>query len=165
MQQNEWLSLTLHSFFQIFFVAAFLAVAAASYAPAPAAYKPAAHKPTSYHQQPKYKEEPKPYSFDYAVNDHYSGANFAQNEKSDGHNTQGYYTVALPDGRIQTVTYVADHYNGFNADVTYKGEAQYPSYHSAPSYHAAPSYKPKTTYKPAQSYQPTSSYSTPSYHH
>jgi hypothetical protein len=31
--------------------------------------------------------------------------------------------VNLPDGRVQTVTYTADHYGGFVADVKYEGEA------------------------------------------
>ena len=38
----------------------------------------------------------------------------------------GEYRVALPDGRTQIVTYKADHYGGFVADVKYEGQAQYP---------------------------------------
>ncbi|XP_037068917.1 cuticle protein 7-like [Pollicipes pollicipes] len=134
---------------KVFVVAAVLAVAAAAPAPESPSYRPAPapYKPAPYHPEPKYKEEPKPYAYDYAVNDHYTGTNFAKNEKSDGHNTQGSYTVALPDGRVQTVNYVADHYDGFNAEVTYEGEAQYPEYHSAPAYKPAPA-----PYKPAPKY-------------
>ncbi|XP_037068915.1 extensin-like [Pollicipes pollicipes] len=127
--------------------------APAPYKPAPAPYRPApSYKPAPYHPEPQYKEEAKPYAFDYAVNDHYSGANFAANENSDGKQTSGYYKVALPDGRVQTVNYVADHYGGYNAEVTYEGEAQYPEYKPAPaSYKPAPaSYKPAPApYKPA----------------
>ncbi|KAK3864962.1 hypothetical protein Pcinc_029394 [Petrolisthes cinctipes] len=48
------------------------------------------------------------------------------------------------------VNYVADHYNGFQAQVSYKGEAQYPH-----------EYGPAVTFKPQ--YQP--SYNPqPSYH-
>merc|ERR1712211_114087 len=35
-------------------------------------------------------------------------------------------SFALPDGRIQTTTYTADHVNGFVADVTYEGTPVYP---------------------------------------
>lgn len=62
-----------------------------------------------------------------------------------GKTVTGSYQVALPDGRVQTVTYTADHYNGFVADVAYEGEAHYPEdkpYHPAPSYKPAPAYKP-----------------------
>ena len=34
--------------------------------------------------------------------------------------------IALPDGRVQTVAYTADHYNGFVAQVTYEGTPTYP---------------------------------------
>ncbi|XP_037068970.1 cuticle protein 7-like, partial [Pollicipes pollicipes] len=96
------------------------------------------------------------FAYDYAVNDHYTGTNFAKKEESDGHNTQGYYSVALPDGRVQHVKYVADHYGGYNAEVTYEGEATYPEYHPAPAYKAAtPAYKP--------AYKPTYSHPAPAY--
>ena len=38
----------------------------------------------------------------------------------------GSYTVNLPDGRVQTVTYTADEYGGFVADVKYEGEPVFP---------------------------------------
>ena len=66
-----------------------------------------------------YDESPKPYAFTYGVSDSYTGTNFAHNEGSDGKLTEGRYTVHLPDGRVQTVTYTADHYGhgGYIADV------------------------------------------------
>merc|ERR1712166_889923 len=83
---------------------------------------------------------PQPYTYAYAVKDDYSGANFNAQESSDasGKVVTGSYQVALPDGRIQTVTYTADHYNGYVADVSYSGEAVYPKYEPKPAYHAAP---------------------------
>ena len=41
-------------------------------------------------------------------------------------NVQGSFTIALPDGRIQTTTYTATHETGFIAEVTYSGTAAYP---------------------------------------
>ena len=99
---------------------ALVAVSVADKAPAygapppPPAYKPA---PAPYAPAPKYDESPKPYSFQYGVSDDYSGANFAAQETADGKAVTGSYTVHLPDGRVQTVTYTADHYNGYVADV------------------------------------------------
>ena len=56
-----------------------------------------------------YKDEtPKPYAFEYGVHDDYAGTNFAQNENADGSTASGSYSVLLPDGRTQTVTYHAD---------------------------------------------------------
>merc|ERR1712117_665956 len=84
----------------------------------------------------------------YAVADDYSKANFNAEETSDGaSNVKGSYSVALPDGRIQTVTYSSNGYDGFVADVTYTGTAVYPEEKAykpaAPAYHApAPAYAP-----------------------
>merc|ERR1712128_152365 len=93
-------------------------------APAPApSYAPA---PTPAYHIPAEKEVPHPYSYEYAVQDDYSGSNFAANQAADGKTVTGSYTVHLPDGRIQTVTYTADHYNGYVADVKYEGTPVYP---------------------------------------
>ena len=98
--------------------------------------------PAPYHAPaPVYDESPKPYAFQYGVADDYSGAKFNAQETADGKAVTGSYQVALPDGRIQTVTYTADHYNGFIADVKYEGTPVYPEakpYHPAPKpgYHA-----------------------------
>ena len=134
-----------------FAVASTLVAAALADHPAPApAYKPA---PAPYHPVPAYKpapydETPKPYAYEYGVADDYSGAKFAQSETADGKLTSGSYSVNLPDGRIQTVTYTVDDYAGYVADVKYEGTAQYPEY--KPTYKAAPAYKPApTAYKPA----------------
>ena len=81
-------------------------------------------------------QEVKPYAFDYGVRDDYHGTNFGHSEKSDGKEVRGSYTVALPDGRIQKVTYVADHYNGYQAKVSYEGKAKFPAYNpKSNSYH------------------------------
>ncbi|XP_037068960.1 cuticle protein 7-like [Pollicipes pollicipes] len=90
--------------------------------PAPAPHHPApSYKPASYHSEDQYKEAAKPFAYDFAVNDHHTGTNFAKKEESDGHNTQGYYSVALPDGRVQHVKYVADNYGGYNAELSHPG--------------------------------------------
>ncbi|XP_050689252.1 cuticle protein 21-like [Eriocheir sinensis] len=92
----------------------------------PPIYGPPTYPNPQPHKQP-YKDEPaKPYAFDYGVRDAYYGANFGHKENSDGNAITGSYQVALPDGRIQTVNYVADHINGFQAQVSYEGEAVYP---------------------------------------
>ncbi|XP_043222990.1 cuticle protein 7-like [Amphibalanus amphitrite] len=74
----------------------------------------------------EYQYRPSPYAFDYAVRNAETGAEYAANENSDGTQTTGFYTVALPDGRIQTVKYTVDESGGFNAEVSYEGEATYP---------------------------------------
>ena len=125
--------------------AALVAVAVALPAGPPAYGPPApAYAPAPYHPAPHAKhpdEAPKPYAFQYGVADDYSGAKFNAQETADGKAVTGSYQVALPDGRIQTVTYTADHYNGYVADVKYEGTPVYPEakpYHPAPKpgYHA-----------------------------
>ncbi|XP_037804823.1 cuticle protein 18.6-like [Penaeus monodon] len=112
----------------------------AYHAPEPAyhAPEPAYHAPK--HYEPEYADVTPKYNYNYGVANTYSGANFAASESRDGYNTEGTYTVDLPDGRKQIVNYV-DNGDGYVAQVTYEGEAQYPEY--------------KPTYKPAS---PTPAY-------
>merc|ERR1711976_987380 len=124
-------------------------VAHAVHAPVVAKVAPVVHAAPAYHapapaygKAEVYADEVSPYTYTYAVSDDYSKANFQAEETSDGaSNVQGSYSVALPDGRIQHVGYTSDGYNGYVADVTYEGTAQYPEYvPTAPAYKAAPAY-------------------------
>ena len=112
-----------------------MAAASAQYAPAPV-YAPAPiYAPApAYSAEPAYPDTIPAYNYNYGVEDGYSGANFGASEARDGYNTNGEYHVALPDGRLQTVTYTADG-NGYIADVKYSGE---PVYAAAPAYAPAP---------------------------
>merc|ERR1739848_457438 len=135
----------LFTMFRLTVVCALVACAAAIPAGPPAPY----HAP-AYGKAPAYDETPKPYAFEYGVADDYSGANFKAAETADGKAVHGSCQVNLPDGRVQTVAYTADHYNGFVADVSYEGVPHYPeakAYHPAPkpAYHPAPA----PAYKPA----------------
>merc|ERR1712106_471626 len=70
--------------------------------------------------------EDSPYNFNYAVSDDYSGSSFTASEGSDGLGTKsGSYSVALPDGRTQTVNYNTNDVDGYVADVAYDGVPQY----------------------------------------
>ncbi|XP_064118879.1 cuticle protein 7-like isoform X2 [Macrobrachium nipponense] len=115
--------------------------------------------PLSYHAPEKH--EGMPFDFAYDVKDSYKGVDFGHNSNSDGKVVTGEYRVVLPDGRTQIVTYTADHYNGYQAEVRYEGEAQYPEpkpYAPSPSYGA-----PKPTYgAPEPTYEePDPVYGTP----
>merc|ERR1712025_1527208 len=120
-------------------------------APAPPAYVPApvpAYVPAPVAKHDKAHINPdlaelSPYTFNYAVADDYSKANFNAAESDDGTGArEGSYSVILPDGRIQHVHYTTNDYDGYVAEVTYEGEAQYPpegTYHvKKPAYGAPP---------------------------
>ena len=114
---------------------------ALSYAAGPPAYGAPA---------PVYKEEklpPQPFAYEYGVADDYSKNNFRKTETQDAEGkVAGSFTIALPDGRIQTTTYTADHYNGFVAEVTYEGTPVYPPEPKEGYGHAAPVYAPAPAY-------------------
>ncbi|XP_047471375.1 pro-resilin-like [Penaeus chinensis] len=67
------------------------------------------------------------YDFNYVVNDPPSSNDFGHQEARDGPNTQGSYFVLLPDSRLQSVNYNVNVDSGYLAEVSYEGEAQYPS--------------------------------------
>ena len=64
------------------------------------------------------------YDFSWEVSEE-DGGNFGYHEARDGDNTQGSYSVDLPDGRRQTVTYYVNGDSGYVAEVSYSGEARY----------------------------------------
>ena len=123
-----------------------MAVAAAIPAGPPAYGAPAPYAPE--------KLAPQPFAYEYGVADDYSKANFKKAESQDAEgNVAGSFTIALPDGRIQTTTYTADHYNGFVAEVTYEGTPVYPEapkggYGPHPVAHAVAHHAPLVAHAP-----------------
>merc|ERR1711911_239314 len=105
-----------------------------------------------------------PYTFSWAVEDGPSYNSYGQQQSSDGKVVSGSYRVALPDGRMQIVTYTAGDYTGYVADVKHEGVAKYPEY-SAPAYKAAaysaPAYKAAAYSAPA--YSAPAAYEAPVY--
>merc|ERR1712072_1314400 len=125
---------------KVILASALVALAAAD-SPAPAyAPAPAYHKPAPYKEE---KLPPQPFAYEYGVADDYSKANFKKTETQDAAGVvTGSFVIALPDGRIQTTTYTADHQNGFVADVTYEGTPVYPPEPAGGYGPPAPAYKP-----------------------
>ncbi|XP_057381120.1 uncharacterized protein LOC130703697 [Daphnia carinata] len=121
---------------KVIVIAVFFCVASAQ-----SVYYPEATYETEYRAQP--------YSFSWEVNDAASDNNYAHTEVSDGKVVSGSYRVALPDGRMQIVTYKDDSY-GYVADVKYEGEAKYPEYRQP---YSAPAYKAQAYQTPAPAYQ------------
>ncbi|XP_037076936.1 cuticle protein 7-like [Pollicipes pollicipes] len=100
---------------------------------------------------------PVQYEYQYAVSDEYAGLDYGQTESRNGYETTGSYHVLLPDGRVQRVQYSVVGDQGYDADVTYEGEAKEyqpaPKYEKpAPSYHHAPEYHPRPSYHAAPVY-------------
>merc|ERR1712243_95570 len=89
-------------------------------------YQPVQHEAVhpAHHQEKEEKYPPKPFAYEYGGADE-SGRHFAKTETSDDDGVvRGEYRVELPDGRVQIVSYTADHVNGYQADVRYEGEAK-----------------------------------------
>merc|ERR1712141_619501 len=84
------------------------------------------------------------------MGDTYSGNDYGHKESREDKVTTGSYHVALPDGRVQRVTYSVDGYGGYKAEVTYEGEPKYEPYEPKPY---VP--KPKPSY-PVQPYSQAS---------
>ncbi|XP_042229579.1 proteoglycan 4-like isoform X2 [Homarus americanus] len=118
------------------------------YAPEPAYDEEPVYAPEpAYDEEPVYAPEPaydedsqeyldddyedKPgifdqYKYGYNVESKDTGNYHARYEARDGRTVSGSYKVALPDGRVQVVTYVADD-KGFRAEVNYEGEENTPT--------------------------------------
>merc|ERR1711910_146216 len=83
-------------------------------------------------------EQPDPFTFEYGVQDDHYHTDFSEHRAGDAEgNIVGEYQVALPDGRVQYVTYRADgHYGGTVMEVRYEGEARHPEVvHATPVVH------------------------------
>ncbi|XP_046454697.1 cuticle protein 10.9-like [Daphnia pulex] len=123
--------------------------------------------PTKDYSSPAYEKpaesyKPQPYSFEWAVKDE-SYNDYSHTQSSDGKVITGSYRMELPDGRAQIVNYKADS-NGYTADVTYEGEAQYPPVTYSASAYSASVYNAPTY--PAFSKIPVSeipTYKSPTY--
>jgi len=114
--------------------------------PSPPSYK--APSPSRYSPASEEAHVPPKYQFDWSVNEDYT--KFNHEEQRDYDNTKGSYSVDLPDGRRQTVTYYVDGDSGFVAEVSYSGEARYPEEQSREYSAPAPVYNtPRPSYQPA----------------
>ena len=87
-------------------------------------------------------DDPK-YEFAWAVKHDSSENDFGHQEARDDEFTSGSYYVHLPDGRLQKVSYTVDGDDGYLAEVSYEGEAHFPSAESQESseeqrFYAAP---------------------------
>ena len=92
---------------------------------------------------------PAHYDFGYSVSDAASGDSKSRQESRNGDVVTGSYSVADPDGRIRTVTYTADSEHGFQATVTYDGEAGPPAIPFNPPAAALPALQAVPAVQPA----------------
>ncbi|MPC20518.1 Pro-resilin [Portunus trituberculatus] len=99
---------------------------------------------------------PPKYEYTYDVNDDYRKVKFDKTESRDGYKTAGSYSVHLPDGRKQIVTY-ADSGDGLEAEVKYEGDIVVDPYHPPKPVHPAhppPSYPRHPYFPPVYHPQP-----------
>merc|ERR1711962_180594 len=77
-------------------------------------------------QDDEWESVPANYQYEYAVKDPDIKLDFSARESRVVDDTTGTYQVLLPDGRVQTVSYVVSGPDGgYVVDVVYDGEAQY----------------------------------------
>merc|ERR1712168_489815 len=67
-----------------------------------------------------------PYAYQVKVDDDKTSNRYEINEAGSPEVVEGSYRIALPDGRVQVVTYQVHADKGFEAKVSYEGTAQYP---------------------------------------
>lgn len=70
-----------------------------------------------------YEDQEAKYDFSWDVSE--EDTHYNRHESRDGTNTQGSYSVMLPDGRKQIVTYYVDGHSGYVAKVSYEGVARH----------------------------------------
>ncbi|XP_068210412.1 cuticle protein 19-like [Palaemon carinicauda] len=95
--------------------------------------------------------EPAKYNFRLGVHDDSTSASFEHQEARDEDETQGSYTVQLPDGRRQTVKYFVNGDSGYVAEVTYEGEARYPDSDESREYSAPRAQRPRPSFSSFES--------------
>ncbi|XP_064122572.1 pro-resilin-like [Macrobrachium nipponense] len=105
-------------------------------------------------------ESPK-YNFQFGVHDDSTSASFEHQEARDDDETQGSYTVQLPDGRLQTVRYFVNGGSGYVAEVTYEGEARYPD--SSSSFESREFSAPRPSYSAPRAQRPRAQRPRPSF--
>ncbi|XP_068210681.1 uncharacterized protein [Palaemon carinicauda] len=71
---------------------------------------------------------PAKHDFEWQVKYSSGQSHFQRHETRNDDETRGSYSVMLPDGRRQTVTYYVDQVSGYVATVTYDGESTFPEY-------------------------------------
>jgi len=85
-----------------------------------------------------------PYEYKFRVDDPETYNKYEIEEKGDPDIVKGSYRINLPDGRTQVVNYEVHPERGYEAKITYEGEAQYPD---TPGYVATP-YGPPEPLRP-----------------
>lgn len=85
-----------------------------------------------------------PYEFQFRVDDPDTFNNYEIQEAGDPNIVTGSYRINLPDGRTQVVSYEVHPDRGYEAKITYEGDARYPD---SPNYVASP-YGPPEPLRP-----------------
>ncbi|XP_068210415.1 pro-resilin-like [Palaemon carinicauda] len=150
-------------------ILALVAVAAADRRPSTSYGPPQARRPSFNSFESDESFEDAKYSFQLGVHDDSTSASFEHQESRNEDETQGSYTVQLPDGRRQTVRYFVNGDSGYVAEVTYEGEARYPDSDESreysaprPSFSAPRAQRPRPSFSSFESQESREFFSAPS---